>query len=36
MENVLGLLDQKLPLEVKKVILLLDNTPCHPEIFKIT
>ena len=31
MENVLELLDQRLCLEDRKVILFLDNAPCHPE-----
>ena len=31
MENVLGLLDRKLPLEGRKVIFFLDNAPCHSE-----
>ena len=31
MEVVLGLLDRKVQLEGRKVILFLDNAPCHPE-----
>ena len=31
MENVLGLLDRKLRLEGRKVVLFFDNAPCHPK-----
>ena len=31
MEVVLGLLDRKVQLEGRKVILFLDNAPCHPD-----
>ena len=31
MENVLRLLDRQVQLERKKIILFLDNAPCHPE-----
>ena len=31
MEDVLRLLDRKVQLECRKIILFLDNAPCHPE-----
>ena len=34
MEVVLGLLDRQVQLEGRKVILFLDNAPCHPEILQ--
>ena len=31
MEDALRLLDRKVQLEHRKIILFLDNAPCHPE-----